>query len=142
TVEEINIARMDPEAVVDHREMTYSVAVEPIDDLHHVCGIQRMNEVSDDAIGLLSQVDLPCVIHFIDNEGAIRCGDALCFRFPGFMNNRKTRRCSPRHASIRFRRALLPPSIALLHREDSHECFHCVDFAVVDLERLPHRELV
>ena len=51
TVEEINIARMDPEAVVDHREMTYSVAVEPIDRQHHVCGIQRMNEVSDDAIG-------------------------------------------------------------------------------------------
>src|SRR5258705_13515491 len=38
--------------------------------------------------------------------------------------------------------ALLPPSVALLHREDSHERFHRVDFAVVDLERLPHRELV
>src|SRR5215471_18245089 len=38
--------------------------------------------------------------------------------------------------------ALLPPSVALLHRKDSHERFHCVDFAVVDLKRFPHRELV
>jgi hypothetical protein len=38
--------------------------------------------------------------------------------------------------------ALFPPSVALLHRKDSHERFHSVDFAVVDLKRFPHRELV
>jgi hypothetical protein len=44
--------------------------------------------------------------------------------------------------SLINKQALLPSSIALLHREDSHERFHCVDFAVVDFERLPNRELV
>src|SRR6516225_9608264 len=39
-------------------------------------------------------------------------------------------------------RALLPPSVALLHRKDSHERFHSVDFAVEDLKRFPHSELV
>src|SRR5882672_12699359 len=39
-------------------------------------------------------------------------------------------------------RWLLPPSVALLYRENSHERFHRVDFAVVNFERLPNRELV
>ena len=30
--------------------------------------------------------------------------------------------------------ALLPPPVALLHRKDSHERFHSVDLAVVDLK--------
>src|SRR5688572_10060084 len=38
--------------------------------------------------------------------------------------------------------ALLPPSIAFFHREDPHESLHRMYFAVVDLERLPHRELI
>lgn len=33
---------------------------------------------------------------------------------------------------------LLPPSVALFHRKDSHERFHRVNFVVVDIERLPH----
>src|SRR6185436_9482042 len=37
---------------------------------------------------------------------------------------------------------LLPPSVAFLEREDSHERFHRVDFAVIDLEGFPHRKLV
>src|SRR5262245_30459574 len=37
---------------------------------------------------------------------------------------------------------LLPTAVALLHREDSHESFYGVDLPVVDLERLPHSELV
>jgi hypothetical protein len=32
---------------------------------------------------------------------------------------------------------LLPPSVALLQHKDSHERFHRVDFAVIDLERFP-----
>src|SRR5438477_10674878 len=39
-------------------------------------------------------------------------------------------------------RALLPPAVALLDRQDPHERLHGVDLAVVDLERLPHRQLI
>src|SRR6476659_106516 len=44
-----------------------------------------------------------------------------------------------------FRRTLsplLPPAVAFLDRQDPHERFHGVDLAVVDLERLPHRQLI
>src|SRR5215470_15943841 len=39
-------------------------------------------------------------------------------------------------------RLLLPPAVALLERQDPHERFHGVDLAVVDLEGLPHRQLI
>jgi hypothetical protein len=39
-------------------------------------------------------------------------------------------------------RALLPPAVSLLHRQDPHERFHGVDLAVVDLEHPPHRQLI
>src|SRR4051812_42220512 len=38
--------------------------------------------------------------------------------------------------------ALLPAAVALLERQDPHECFDGVDLAVVHLERLPHRQLI
>src|SRR5688572_15647893 len=38
--------------------------------------------------------------------------------------------------------ALLPPAVALSHRQDPHERFHGVDLAVVDLEHFPHRQLI
>src|SRR5207249_2234588 len=38
--------------------------------------------------------------------------------------------------------ALLPLAVALLHRQDPHERFHGLDLSVVDLERLPHRQLI
>src|SRR5689334_8737926 len=37
---------------------------------------------------------------------------------------------------------LLPAAVALLERQDTHERFDGVDLAVVDLERLPHRQLI
>src|ERR1700689_4985264 len=46
------------------------------------------------------------------------------------------------HSRKSAEQTLLPPSVALLHRKDSHERFHSVDFSVVDLKRFPHRELV
>src|ERR1043165_8744973 len=39
-------------------------------------------------------------------------------------------------------RSLLPASIALFERQDPHERFDRVDLAVIDLERLPHRQLI
>src|SRR5262249_49591012 len=47
-MEKIDVAGMDAEAVVDHREMTDAVGVEPVDRQHHVCGVHGMDEVSDD----------------------------------------------------------------------------------------------
>src|ERR1700674_4044010 len=38
--------------------------------------------------------------------------------------------------------ALPPPAVAFLHRQDPHERFHGVNLAVIDLERLPHRQLI
>src|SRR4026209_959162 len=38
--------------------------------------------------------------------------------------------------------ALPPPAVAFLYRQDPHERFHGVDLAVVDLEHLPHRQLI
>ena len=67
TIEEVNIAGMNTKAVVHHREMMDTPGLKTIDRQHHVCGIQRMNEVSDDAIRLLPRVDLPCFILLIHN---------------------------------------------------------------------------
>jgi hypothetical protein len=53
---------MNTKAVVQHREMADVLGVKAIDGEDHVCGIQRMNEVRDDTIGLLSRVDLSCFI--------------------------------------------------------------------------------
>ena len=58
-MEQVDIAGMNTKAVVHHREMTDALAVKPMHGPHHVCGIEGMNEVSDDTIGLLSDVDLP-----------------------------------------------------------------------------------
>src|SRR5437667_4303937 len=105
TIEEVNIAGMNTKAVVHHREMMDTPGLKTIDRQHHVCGIQRMNEVSDDAIRLLPRVDLPCFILLINNERAIRRRDAQGLRFPGLMNNTETSRCCPRHASIHLRQS-------------------------------------
>ena len=50
---EVDIAGMDTKAVVHHREMTKALALETVDRQHHVRGVLRMNEVSDDAVCLL-----------------------------------------------------------------------------------------
>src|SRR5213593_2994510 len=76
TIEDVDIAGMNTKAVVHHREMVYALAEKAMDRQHHVCGIQRMHEVRDDAVGLLPRVDLPRFILLIQNEGAIRSGDA------------------------------------------------------------------
>ena len=48
----------------------------------------------------------------------------------------------PSHSRRSVEQTLLPRSVALRHRKDFHEGFHSVNFAVVDLKRFPHRELV
>src|ERR1700676_878972 len=65
---------------------------------------------------------------------------------PGESPQRR-RRSSGERASRddRFETGLLdlfPPAVAFLHRQAPHERFHGVDLAVVDLERLPHRQLI
>ena len=67
-MESVDIAGMDTEAIVDHREVPQAFGQQTIDGQHHVRGIQRMNQVSDDAVGLLPQVDLPCFILLIYEE--------------------------------------------------------------------------
>ena len=64
-VEQVDIASMNAEAIVHHREMTDAFSVEPIHGPHHVRSIEGMNEVSDDTVGLLSHVDFPPFIPFI-----------------------------------------------------------------------------
>jgi hypothetical protein len=56
--------------------MMDALALKALDRKHHVRGIQRMNEVSDNTIRLLPHVDLPGFILLIQNESAIRSGDA------------------------------------------------------------------
>src|SRR5215510_349565 len=52
-------------------------------------------------------------------------------------------RCSRRCTATSSRSdGLLPPAVALLYRQDPHERFYGVDLAVVDLERLPYRQLI
>ena len=75
-IEEVDIAGMNTKTVVHHREMTDALGVKAIHGQNHVRGIERMNEVSDDAVHQLPPVDLPGFILLIQNEGAIRCGDA------------------------------------------------------------------
>jgi hypothetical protein len=106
TIEEIDIARMNTEAIVHHREMTDAPAVNTIDRQHDVRSIKRMKEMGDDTFRLLSRVDLPCFILFIYDERAIRGGDAEYLRLPGFMNDPKTCRCCPHHAAIRLRQSV------------------------------------
>src|SRR5687767_1095690 len=49
----------------------------------------------------------------------------------------------PRQTAARITKsALFPPAITFLHRQDPHERFHGVDLTVVDLEHLPHRQLI
>ena len=64
-IEPVNIASVNAIAVVHHREMKNPLAVEANDCLHHVGGIVRMNQVSNDAIGLLPGIDLPFFILFM-----------------------------------------------------------------------------
>jgi hypothetical protein len=52
SIEVIDVRRMDAEAIVDHREMMDAFGVEPVSRQHHVCGVHRMDEVSDDAVNL------------------------------------------------------------------------------------------
>jgi len=54
--------------------MTQTQAVKAIHRQHHVCGIERMDQVSDDAVHLLAPVDFPCRIVFIDDDGAVGRG--------------------------------------------------------------------
>ena len=77
---------------MNHREMTQTQAVKAIHRQRHVCGIERMNQVSDDAVHLLAPVDFPCRIVFIDNDGAVGRGEADFLRFAHLMNHRETRR--------------------------------------------------
>ncbi len=64
-MEQVDIAGMNTKAVVHHREMMDALGVKANDRQHHVCGIQRMNEMSDDTICLLPHVDLPRFILFV-----------------------------------------------------------------------------
>src|SRR5687768_10467133 len=61
-----------------------------------------------------------------------------CGRACGCAPVTRRRRVSPRG----WRAALLPPAVALLHRQDPHERFHGVDLTVVDLEHLPYCQLI
>jgi len=88
-MEKIDVAGMDAEAVVDHREMTDAFGVEPVDRQHHVCGVHGMDEVSDDAVHLFPPVDLPLLIVCIYGERGIRCRHTYSFRFPDAMNDIK-----------------------------------------------------
>src|SRR5262249_54672832 len=74
-----------------------------MDCQHHVRGIQRMNKVGDDAVGLLPPVDLSCFILLVYKERAIRRHDARGLWFADLMNNMKTGGWCPRHASIFLR---------------------------------------
>src|ERR1041385_3621547 len=94
---------MRAKAVVHHGEMMDTLGQKTMDRQHHVRGIQRMNEVGDDAVGLLPQVDLSCFILLIYKEREIRCHDARGLWFADRMNHMKTGGCCPRHASICFR---------------------------------------
>jgi hypothetical protein len=87
-MEQINVAGMDAKPVVHHCEMLDALGVKAIHCQHHVGGIERMNEVRDDSIHLLS---------------GVRRGDPHCFRFPRFMNDTKARRRCPRDTAIRLR---------------------------------------
>ena len=71
SIEEIDVRRMDAKAVVDHREMMDALGFEPVNCQHHVCGVHRMDEVSDNAVNLLPRVDLPFFILFIHDEGVV-----------------------------------------------------------------------
>src|SRR5215471_18874594 len=93
-IEAVNVGCMNAEAVVHHREITDTFGVKAIDGEHHVCGIQRMHEMGDDAVRLLPRVDLPRLILLIHNERAIRCLDTWRLRLPRLMNHCKTRRRS------------------------------------------------
>src|SRR5215467_13843945 len=90
-MEKVDVAGMDAEAVVDHREMTDAFGLEPVDRQHHMCGVHGMDEVSDDAVHLFAPVDLPSLIVCIDGEGAIRCRYAYRFLLPDGMQDIKTR---------------------------------------------------
>ena len=52
-IEDVDVAGMNAEAVVDHREMMDAFIFEPIDRQHHVGGIHGMNKMRDDPVGLL-----------------------------------------------------------------------------------------
>jgi hypothetical protein len=66
TVQQVDIGGMNAEAIVDHRKMPQAEAVQAIHRQHHVRGIERMNQVRDDAIHLLPPVDLPFLILFME----------------------------------------------------------------------------
>ena len=100
-MEKIDVAGMDAKAVVYHREMTDAFGVQPVDRPHHVRGIHRMDEVSDDAVHLFPPVDLPLLIVCIYRERGIRCRHAYRFRFPDAMNDIKTRWRCPRNGPVR-----------------------------------------
>ena len=103
TIETIDVRRVDANAVVDHRDMMDAFGLELVGRQHHVCGVHRMDEVSDDAVNLLPRVNLPFFILLIHDECAIRCRHTCCFRFTYFMNHTKTSRCCPRNASVLLR---------------------------------------
>jgi hypothetical protein len=67
TIEPVNIAGMNTEAVVHNCEVMDAFGLKATDRQHHVSGVQRMNQVSDDAIRLLPRVDLPRFILLIHN---------------------------------------------------------------------------
>lgn len=96
---------MNAEAIVHHGEMPQAFGVKTNDGHHHVEGIQRVNEISDDAVGLLSCVNVPCFILYIYKERLIRAAEALGLLFPDRMNHRKARRCGPYHAAIHRRQS-------------------------------------
>ncbi len=101
-MEKIDVAGMDAKTVVDHREMTEAFGVEPVDRQHHVCGVHRMDEVSDDAVHLFPPVDLPLLIVGIDGERAIRCRHPYGFRFADAVHDIKTRGRCPRDRPVRL----------------------------------------
>ena len=53
---------------------------------------------------------------------------------PGTKDTSDNRLRLTSHTRESAEQALLPPNVALIHRKDSHERFHSVDFAVVNFK--------
>ena len=78
TMEQIDIARMDAETVVHHREMTDAFGEKAMDRAHHVGGVQGMHQVSDSPsasfLGSIFRVSSSSYISSVRSAVATRIG--------------------------------------------------------------------